>query len=162
MTLMPGRFPEDQQNVLREVALAYRRVMRAPPGPAVTRAEISRRDQKRQSEARAAATAGDQVVCLGRGQAAWSGPGRSSSGDRQIRARSESGAHAFLRRATHWRARSAPWPDGHFWGKAGIKAGFSVDLVKAPYRRARNVLSPSPHRNPRHRCGGVFAPDGRG
>jgi len=57
MTLMPGHFPEDQQNVLREVALAYRRVMRAPPEPAVTRAEISRRDQKRQSEALAAATA---------------------------------------------------------------------------------------------------------
>ena len=57
MTLLPGHFVEEQQNVLREVALAYRRVMRAPQEPAVTRAEISRRDQKRQSEALAAATA---------------------------------------------------------------------------------------------------------
>jgi hypothetical protein len=57
MTLLPGHFAEEQQNVLREVALAYRRVMRAPQEPAVTRAEISRRDQNRQSEALAAATA---------------------------------------------------------------------------------------------------------
>ena len=57
MTLMPGHFPDEQQKVLREVALAYRRVMREPQEPAVTSAEISRRDQKRQSEALAAATA---------------------------------------------------------------------------------------------------------
>jgi hypothetical protein len=57
MTLVPGHFPEEQQEVLREVALAYRRVMRAPLEPAVTPAEISRRDQKRQSDALAAATA---------------------------------------------------------------------------------------------------------
>jgi hypothetical protein len=42
---------------LRSVALAYRRVMRAPAELAATRAEISRRDQKRQTEALAAATA---------------------------------------------------------------------------------------------------------
>ena len=57
MTLVPGHLAEEHRNVLREVALAYRRVMRAPQEPAVTRAEISRRDQKRQSEAHAAATA---------------------------------------------------------------------------------------------------------
>ena len=44
MTLVPGRLAEEQRKVLREVALAYRRVMRAPAEPAVTRAEISRRD----------------------------------------------------------------------------------------------------------------------
>jgi hypothetical protein len=55
--LTPGHLPEDQQKILRAVALAYRRVMRAPTGAAMTRAEISRRDQKRQSEALAAATA---------------------------------------------------------------------------------------------------------
>jgi hypothetical protein len=57
MTLLPGHLSEEQRTVLREVVLAYRRVMRAPQEPAVTRAEISRRDQKRQSEALAAATA---------------------------------------------------------------------------------------------------------
>ena len=40
---------------LRPVALAYRRVMRAPVEPAAARAEISRRDQKRKAEALAAA-----------------------------------------------------------------------------------------------------------
>ena len=45
MSITPGHLPEEQ------------RVMRAPQEPAVTRAEISRRDQKRQSEALAAATA---------------------------------------------------------------------------------------------------------
>jgi hypothetical protein len=45
VTLGAGHFPEDQLNVLRAVALAYRRVMRAPTEPAVTRAEIARRDQ---------------------------------------------------------------------------------------------------------------------
>jgi hypothetical protein len=39
------------------VALAYRRVMRAPQEPAATRAEEARLAQKRQSEALAAATA---------------------------------------------------------------------------------------------------------
>jgi hypothetical protein len=57
MTLVPGHLAEEQRKVMREVALAYRRVMRAPQEPAVTRAEISRRDQKRQSDALAAATA---------------------------------------------------------------------------------------------------------
>jgi len=57
MTLTPGHLPEEQRKILRAVALAYRRVMRAPVEPASTRAEISRRDQKRQSEALAAATA---------------------------------------------------------------------------------------------------------
>lgn len=57
MTLTPGHLPEEQQKILRAVALAYRRVMRAPTGAAATRAEISRRDQKRQAEALAAATA---------------------------------------------------------------------------------------------------------
>jgi hypothetical protein len=57
MTLMPGHLLDEQRKILREVALAYRRVMRAPQEPAVTRAEISRRDQRQQSEAVAAATA---------------------------------------------------------------------------------------------------------
>jgi hypothetical protein len=57
MTLVPGHLAEEQRKVLREVALAYRRVIRAPQESAVTRAEISRRDQKRQDEALAAATA---------------------------------------------------------------------------------------------------------
>ena len=54
---MPGHLPKEQQKILRAVALAYRRVMRAPAEAAETRAEISRRDQKHQSEALAAATA---------------------------------------------------------------------------------------------------------
>jgi hypothetical protein len=57
MSIQPGHLPEEQRKVLREVALAYRRVIRAPQEPAVTRAEISRRGQKRQSEALAAVTA---------------------------------------------------------------------------------------------------------
>jgi len=48
---------EEQRQILRAVALAYRRVTRAPFEPAATRAEVSRRDQKRQEEALAAATA---------------------------------------------------------------------------------------------------------
>ena len=57
MTLMPGHLPEEQRKILRPVALAYRRVMRAPKEPAATRAEISRRAQKRHEDALAAATA---------------------------------------------------------------------------------------------------------
>ena len=57
VTLVPGHLPEEQQKILRAVALAYRRVMRSPREPASTRGEIARRDQKRQSEALAAATA---------------------------------------------------------------------------------------------------------
>jgi hypothetical protein len=57
MTVMPGHLLDEQRKILREVALAYRREMRAPQEPAVTRAKISRRDQKRQHEAVAAATA---------------------------------------------------------------------------------------------------------
>jgi len=57
MTLRLGHLPEEQRKILRAVALAYRRVMRAPAEPAEPRADISRRDQKRQSEALAAATA---------------------------------------------------------------------------------------------------------
>jgi len=49
MTLVPGHLAEEQRKVLREVSLAYRRVIRAPQEPAVTGAEISGRDQKRQS-----------------------------------------------------------------------------------------------------------------
>jgi hypothetical protein len=49
---------EEHRKVLREVALAYPRVMRAPQEPAVTRAEILRRDQKRQSEALAGGDGG--------------------------------------------------------------------------------------------------------
>jgi hypothetical protein len=57
MKLKPGHLPEEQQKILRAVALAYRRVMRAPQEPAATRAEGARLAQKRQSEALAAATA---------------------------------------------------------------------------------------------------------
>jgi len=53
----PERLAEKQRKILRAVALTYRRVMRASYGPAATRAEVSRRDQKRQEEALAAATA---------------------------------------------------------------------------------------------------------
>jgi hypothetical protein len=63
MTLTPGHLPEEQQKILRAVALAYRRVIRAPAEAAETRAEISRRDQKRQSEALAAATAEYRRLC---------------------------------------------------------------------------------------------------
>lgn len=49
MTLMPGHLPEEQRNILRAVALAYRRVMRSPEEPAATRAEEARLAQKRQS-----------------------------------------------------------------------------------------------------------------
>jgi hypothetical protein len=48
---------EEQRKILRAVALAYRRVMRAPAGPASTRADAARLAQKRQTEALAAATA---------------------------------------------------------------------------------------------------------
>jgi len=51
MTLMPGHLDEEQRKILRAVALAYRRVMRAPQEPAATRAEEARLAQKRQSEA---------------------------------------------------------------------------------------------------------------
>jgi hypothetical protein len=57
VTLVPGHVSKEQQKILRAVALAYRRVMRAAREAASTRAEIARRDQKRQSEALAAATA---------------------------------------------------------------------------------------------------------
>jgi len=57
MTLMPGHLAEEQRKILRPVALAYRRVMRAPEEPVATRAEEARMTQKRQSEALAAATA---------------------------------------------------------------------------------------------------------
>jgi len=55
-TLTPSHLAEEHRKILRAVALAYRRVMRAPAEPGATRAEISRRDQKVQSEALAAAT----------------------------------------------------------------------------------------------------------
>jgi hypothetical protein len=57
MTLTPGHLPEEQRKILRSVALAYRRVMRAPEEPVLTRADAARLAQKRQSEALAAATA---------------------------------------------------------------------------------------------------------
>jgi hypothetical protein len=57
MTLMPGHLDEEQRKILRAVALAYRRVMRAREDPTATRAEEARLAQKRQSEALAAATA---------------------------------------------------------------------------------------------------------
>jgi len=56
MTLTPGHLTNEQRKILRAVALAYRRVMRAPVEPASTRGEISRRDQRRQTEALAAVT----------------------------------------------------------------------------------------------------------
>jgi hypothetical protein len=75
MTLTTGHLPEEQRKVLRAVALVYRRVIREPKEPATPRAEISRRDQKRQDEALAAATAkyrrlsphatGDDLALLG-------------------------------------------------------------------------------------------------
>ena len=57
MTLTPGHLAEEQRNILRAVALAYRRVMRAPEEPALTRAKEAQLAQKRQTEALAAATA---------------------------------------------------------------------------------------------------------
>jgi len=57
MTLKPEHLAEDQRKILRAVALAYRRVMRAPEEPTLTRADAARPAQKRQSEALAAATA---------------------------------------------------------------------------------------------------------
>ena len=57
MTLKPDHLSEEQRKILRAVALAYRRVMRAPAEPVLTRAEEARLAQKRQSEALAAATA---------------------------------------------------------------------------------------------------------
>jgi hypothetical protein len=44
-----GALPEERRKILRAVALAYRRVMRAPAEPAATRAEEARLAQKRQS-----------------------------------------------------------------------------------------------------------------
>jgi hypothetical protein len=57
MTLTPGHLPEEQRNILRAVALAYRRAMRAPKEPGLTRGEEARLAQKRQSAALAAAAA---------------------------------------------------------------------------------------------------------
>jgi hypothetical protein len=57
MTLTPGHLPEEHRKILRAVALVYRRVMRAPEEPTLTRAEEARLAQKRQTEALAAATA---------------------------------------------------------------------------------------------------------
>jgi hypothetical protein len=57
MKVTPAHFPEEHRNILRAVALAYRRVKRAPLEPAMTRGEVSRRDQRRESDALAAATA---------------------------------------------------------------------------------------------------------
>jgi hypothetical protein len=57
MPLKPEHLPEEQRKILRAVALAYRRVMRAPEEPALTRADAARLAQNRQSEALAAATA---------------------------------------------------------------------------------------------------------
>lgn len=48
---------EEQRKILRAVALAYRRVMRAPAEPTSTRTDAARLAQKRQTEALAAATA---------------------------------------------------------------------------------------------------------
>jgi hypothetical protein len=41
-TIKPGHLDDEQREILRSVALAYRRVMRAPYEPAATRAEVSR------------------------------------------------------------------------------------------------------------------------
>jgi hypothetical protein len=57
MTLKPEHLTEEHRKILRAVALAYRRVMRAPQKPAATRAEEARLAQKRQTEALTAATA---------------------------------------------------------------------------------------------------------
>jgi hypothetical protein len=57
MTLRPGHLLEEQRKILRAVALAYRRVMRAPSEPGATRAAEAQLAQKRQSEALAAVTA---------------------------------------------------------------------------------------------------------
>jgi hypothetical protein len=81
MTLTPGHLPEEQRKILRAVALAYRRVMRAPEDPALTRADAARLAQKRQSEALAAATAeyrrvspwatGDELAVSGEADPRW-------------------------------------------------------------------------------------------
>jgi hypothetical protein len=55
-SMKPGRLPEEQRKILRAVSLAYRRAMRAPEEPALTRADAARLAQKHQSEALAAAT----------------------------------------------------------------------------------------------------------
>jgi hypothetical protein len=55
VTLTRVHLPEEQWKVLRQVALAYRHLKRAPPEPAITRAEISLQNQRRENEARAAA-----------------------------------------------------------------------------------------------------------
>jgi hypothetical protein len=57
MTLKPEHLAEEQRTILREVALAYRRVMRAPLDPAATLAAEAQLAQKRHSDALAAATA---------------------------------------------------------------------------------------------------------
>ena len=57
MTLMPAHLTEDQREIWRAVALAYRRVMRAPGEIGETRAEISRLAQQGKNKAFAAATA---------------------------------------------------------------------------------------------------------
>jgi putative ABC transport system substrate-binding protein len=45
---------------------------------------------------------------------------------------------------------------------ARAAAGFEVSSGSKTDRRARNAFCPPPHRDPRRRCGGVFAPDGGG
>jgi hypothetical protein len=55
-SITPGHLTGEQRKILRAVALAYRRVIRAPAEPAATRAEAARLAQERQSEALAAVT----------------------------------------------------------------------------------------------------------
>ena len=50
-SITPGHLTNAQRKILRAVALAYRRVMRAPREPAAIRAEEAQLAQKRQSEA---------------------------------------------------------------------------------------------------------------
>jgi hypothetical protein len=45
---------------------------------------------------------------------------------------------------------------------AGVTGNFSVVLTEATDRRARNALCPPSYRDPRRRCGRLFAPDGGG
>ena len=56
MNLKPAHLTEEQRKILRAVALAYRRVMRAPGEAAKIRADAARLAQERQTAALAAAT----------------------------------------------------------------------------------------------------------
>src|SRR2546423_14029126 len=119
MTLTPGHLPKEHRKIMRAVALAYRRVMRAPAEAAVTRAEISRLDQRRQSEALAAATAEYRRLSPA---ARYDRLAGSGEGNRIIAAAIHPDPPRVLDRAGTVR----PSPPPRHWGEPGPKKSTST------------------------------------